>query len=168
MMNRISLAFAIYLLASSTAHACGQDCKLSDDGYALIEGFEGYSPFIYKDTAGIDTVGFGHAILKGEAIREPLLPPDAQTLLQSDVSAKETGVCNLVKTDLTNNQFDALTSFAYNVGENNLKKSTLLKKVNSGNHDQVPPEFLKWDKAGGVELRGLYLRRKAEAELYAR
>lgn len=73
----------------------------------------------------------------------------------------------LVKSEVNENQFAALTSFAYNAGIGNLKSSTLLKKVNANPSDEtIRAEFMKWDKAGGKQLAGLTRRRKAEADLY--
>ena len=63
-------------------------------------------------------------------------------------------------------QYDALVSFTYNVGEGNLAKSTLLKRVNAGDHAGAANEFLKWNKAGGKTLAGLTRRRKSESLLY--
>ena len=69
--------------------------------------------------------------------------------------------------DISQSQFDALVSFAYNLGPNSLKSSTLLKKVNANPSDPtIKDEFLKWTKAGGKVLKGLVLRREAEAALY--
>jgi len=68
---------------------------------------------------------------------------------------------------LTQNQFDALVSFCYNVGPVNLKNSTLIKKVNKNPNDPtIKDEFLKWVKANGKTLKGLVTRRTAEFELY--
>ena len=78
----------------------------------------------------------------------------------------EEAVRRLVKVPLTANQFDALVSFCYNCGEGNLAKSTLLKRVNAGDHDGAATEFHKWNKAGGKVLAGLTRRRASESLLY--
>jgi lysozyme len=76
-------------------------------------------------------------------------------------------VDSFTRDDLTQSQFDALTSFCYNLGGGNLKSSTLLKKVNLNPNDPtIKAEFLKWNKAGGKVLAGLTRRREAEATLY--
>jgi lysozyme len=67
---------------------------------------------------------------------------------------------------LNQNQFDALTSWTYNLGPTNLKSSTMLKVLNDGNYDEVPEQIKKWNKAGGQVLNGLIKRRDAEAELF--
>jgi hypothetical protein len=87
-------------------------------------------------------------------------------ILASDLVKFEDGVDNLVKVPLKQNQFDALVSFAFNVGLGALGKSTLLKKLNAGQYDAVPAELMKWTKAGGKELPGLVRRRRAEAALW--
>lgn len=76
-------------------------------------------------------------------------------------------VSSLLKLQVTQNEFDALVSFAYNVGIGNLSKSTLLEKVNKNPADpSIALEFMKWKKAGGVVLKGLVRRREAESKLY--
>lgn len=146
---------------------CHDNCEASETGLALIRLFEGLSLFRYKDAAGYDTIGFGHLIVPGERFNEPLMPHEADSLLKKDVKRIERGVNKLVVVPLFQNQFDAIVSFTFNLGEGNLRKSTLLKRVNAERHDLVPAEFVKWVKAAGVILRGLVLRRNAEAELYA-
>ena len=72
----------------------------------------------------------------------------------------------LIKAEVNQNQFDAMVSLAYNIGVGNFSKSTLLKKVNSGDFDGASNEFLKWNKSGGKELLGLTKRRKREQDLF--
>jgi lysozyme len=76
------------------------------------------------------------------------------------------GVANLVKTQLSDNQFSALVSFAYNCGLANLKSSTLLKRVNEGRFEDAANEFLRWNKAQGQVMKGLTRRREAERDLF--
>ena len=76
-------------------------------------------------------------------------------------------VSELIKSNVNQNQFNALVSFAYNIGVNGLAKSTLLKKVNFNPDDlTIKNEFLKWNKAGGKEIKGLTIRREQESDLY--
>jgi lysozyme len=132
--------------------------------------------------AKIWTVGYGRALvnpvtkkfLKGDADKEAaykmwpsLTYLQADMLLEQDLGVFEEAVGKLIKSKLTDNQYGALVSFAYNVGVGNLGKSTLLKKLNINPDDKtIPSEFLKWNKARGVVLRGLTNRRQAEANLY--
>ncbi|MBP3955379.1 lysozyme [Gemmata sp. G18] len=145
-------------------------CKVSPAGIGLIQHFEGYSPFVYEDVAGKKTIGFGHLILPGERFREPMLPDEATKLLEKDAARTVSGVNRMVRVPLRQGQADSLHSFAFNLGTGALQSSTLLKRVNSGRHADVPGEFLLWNKArvGGV-LRvfpGLTRRREAESEFY--
>jgi lysozyme len=88
-------------------------------------------------------------------------------LLQSMLVSFEQYVDSYCRDDINQNQFDALVSFAYNLGPGNLKSSTLLKKVNANPEDEsIRLEFMKWVKAGGKTLKGLVRRREAEANLY--
>ena len=149
------------------AVTCFKNCRLDSRGYDLIKNFEGYSPFVYKDSVGIPTIGFGHVVRAGERFTQPLIGPDAQTLLEKDVAGTERGVNALVATILQPNQFDALISFSFNLGTTTLKKSTLLKRVNAKLNDQVPPQFMRYVNAGGHKLPGLVARRRLEAQTYA-
>ena len=72
----------------------------------------------------------------------------------------------MVKVGLEQCQFDALCSWVYNLGPNNLKESTLLKVLNDGDYSSVPAEIKRWNKAGGKVLQGLMRRREAEALLF--
>lgn len=156
------------LLAAWIAFAaiCPLHCVTSEVGLALIRTFEGYSPYRYKDAAGLWTIGYGHLIRPGESFTGPLLPEAANQLLQKDVRASEGAIKRRVLVKLQQSQFDALVSFTFNVGEGRLTGSTLLKRVNAGLHDAVPDQLARWVYAGGKKLRGLVARRKAEGELY--
>lgn len=90
----------------------------------------------------------------------------AQNLLEKDVARFERGVNRLIKVELTQNQFDALVSFAFNLGLGNLKDSTLRRELNLGKYENAAEEFHRWVYAGGVKNRGLIKRRKLEAELF--
>lgn len=79
----------------------------------------------------------------------------------------EQAVCRLIKVPLTDGQFDALVSFTFNLGSGALQRSTLRRKVNHEEHEEVPDQFMRWVWAGGKKLRGLVMRREAEASLYS-
>jgi hypothetical protein len=85
----------------------------------------------------------------------------ADEILRRDLIKYERSVQDLIKVELTQNQFDVLVDFAYNAGIGNLKSSTMLKKINSGKLDAVPDELMKWTKGGGKVLPGLVRRRQA-------
>ncbi|MDQ3936626.1 MAG: glycoside hydrolase family protein [Actinomycetota bacterium] len=143
--------------------------RISDEGLALIAEFEGFVDHPYNDAAGHATIGFGHLLHHGPVTAEDrrrwgkMSHADGLKLLRSDIRSRERAVDAAVKVPLTQNQFDALVSFVYNLGEGALRQSTLLKKLNAGNYDAVPAELAKWNKAGGRVLPGLVRRRKAEA-----
>jgi lysozyme len=137
-------------------------------GLELVKHFESLFLKAYKDPVGIWTIGWGHTglrhndgtVYKGREITEE----DAHQLLRHDMESFSERVESLVKVVLTDDQFDALTSFDFNTGA--LHKSTLLKKLNKGDYDGAAGEFEKWNKAGGKVLRGLTRRRKSEKNLF--
>lgn len=138
---------------------------ISDRGLDIIREFEGFSAEPYLCPGGYWTIGYGHT--RGvSADTEPVTKDEAMVLLWEDAEVFENSVRSLVKVPLTQNQFDALVSFAYNVGANNLARSTLLKKVNMSDYHGAALEFAKWRMAGGKVLAGLKQRRKAEALLF--
>lgn len=143
--------------------------KTSTAGTDLIKEFEGLRLKAYKCPADVWTIGYGHTSAAGNPIVTSgmtITKEEADEILQDDLVQYEKAVNDLVKVPLTQNQFDALVSFAYNAGVGALSKSTLLKRVNAGQFDQVPAEFMKWTKGGGKELPGLVRRRRAEVALW--
>lgn len=140
--------------------------KTSDRGIALIKEFEGFSPVIYLCPAGKPTIGYGH-VIHNETIHAPINEEEAERLLLNDLNDRyEPDVLRLVSAELTQNQFDALVSFTYNLGASNLARSTLLKKLNAGDYALAAEEFERWDKCNGKPLAGLSRRRRAEKALF--
>jgi lysozyme len=145
---------------------------ISERGIDLIASFEGFVPHPYDDPVGYATVGYGHLLHKSrvtDADRRhwgTLTPEQGKALLRKDVARFEKAVRRLVKTRITQGQFDALVSFAYNVGEGALAGSTLLRRLNAGDKHGAADEFLKWDVAGGQHLPGLARRRRAERDRF--
>ena len=142
--------------------------QITQDGLNLIKHFEGFEPEIYLDAAGLPTIGYGHLIRKGEhkMFENGISAEAGEALLIKDVQMAERAVLRLIKVPLTDNQFNALVSFTFNLGSGALQRSTLRRKVNREEHEEVPAEFLKWVWAGGRKLKGLIRRREAEATLY--
>lgn len=144
---------------------------MTNKGIELIKKYEGFESKAYKCPAGIWTIGFGATYyMDGTPVKEgdTITLEKAENLL-NEMSEKNYGsyVDKYVTSNINPYQRDALISFAYNVGNANLKSSTLLKKVNNNPTDKtIKDEFLRWNKAGGKVLKGLTLRREAEAELY--
>lgn len=138
---------------------------MNEAGLRLLKEFEGCKLKSYLCSADRWTVGWGAT---GEDIGPDTVwtQDEADQRLQIDLERFESGVKELVKVHLNDNQISALVCFAYNVGLESLKRSTLLKYVNQGMHAAVGLEFPKWQFAGGVALRGLKRRRLAEKSLY--
>lgn len=140
--------------------------ELSAAGLQLIERSEGFSSSVYNDVAGIPTIGYGHRVLPGESFPNGITQAQAQAILANDVRNAEAAVQRLVTVPLTQNQFDALVDFTYNLGSANLASSTLLKDLNAGNYDAAANQILLWDHAGGKVQPGLQVRRQAEFTLF--
>jgi lysozyme len=137
----------------------------SDKGLALTEQFEGLRLDAYQDSVGIWTIGYGHT---GPDVHPRLTITEEQAaqLLLKDVAGAVASVNHLVTVVLTQNQFDALVDFAFNVGAAKLANSTLLRELNAGNFDAAAAQFPLWCHAGGVVLPGLLQRRQATQALF--
>jgi lysozyme len=140
-------------------------------GIELIKTFEGFKSAPYKCPAGIPTIGYGATFYpNGKKVTmtdKALTETESVELLKHMLVSFEKYVDSYCRDDINQNQFDALVSFAYNLGPANLKSSTLLKKVNANPADEsIKLEFMKWVKAGGKTLKGLVARREAESKLY--
>jgi lysozyme len=130
----------------------------------LLKTFEGCKLKAYRCPAGVCTIGYGHTSAAGAPMVNDgmtITQAQADTILRQDLIKYERSVQDLIKVELTQNQFDVLVDFAYNAGVGNLKSSTMLKKINSGDLDAVPVELMKWTKGGGKVLPGLVRRRQA-------
>jgi lysozyme len=145
--------------------------KVGEKGLALIKRFEGFKAKPYICSGGAKTIGYGATYypngLKVTLNDKAITEVQASTMLIDMLKTYEKSVDSFCRDDINQNQFDALCGFAYNVGVNALKNSTLLKKVNKNPQDvTIRNEFLKWNKAAGKVLKGLTNRRMAEANLY--
>ena len=139
--------------------------EISQKGTDLIKRFEGCRLSAYKCPAGILTIGYGHTgsdVHPGMTITQN----EADRLLKMDLVIHCNNVNNLVKVPLTQNQFDALVSFEFNVGYGALKTSTLLRLLNNKDYKGASEQFGRWVWGGGRILPGLVNRRKAEKELF--
>ena len=144
--------------------------KLNKEGADLIKSFEGCKLKAYQCSAKKWTIGYGNTFFEDGTlvkIGDAITQEKAEQLFELIANEFASKVAKLVTSNVTDNQFGALTSFAYNCGVVNLQKSTLLKKVNANHNDAtIKAEFLKWNKAGGKVLAGLTRRREAESNLY--
>jgi lysozyme len=135
-------------------------------GFSLLKESEGFRNRIYRDPAGIPTIGYGHRVLSSESFPNEIDETQASQLLASDVHSAEQSVLKLVKVALTQGQFDALVDFVYNLGPNHLAASTLLLDLNTGRYDAAAEQLLMWDHVGTKEVAGLKARREAEFHLW--
>lgn len=138
--------------------------NISSNGLILIKTFEGYKNTAYQDVVGVWTIGYGTT--KNVHAGMVVTLQQAEDMLRQDVAAFEAAVTKLVTVPINQNKFDALVSFAYNLGVGSLAKSTLLVYVNSGKFDKAALEFSKWNRAGGKVVQGLTNRRELESILF--
>ena len=118
----------------------------------------------YQCAAGVWTIGYGHT--KGVQPGDEWSEDHANHMLEVELEEYENYVSTAVTVPLSQNQFDALVSWVYNLGNGNLTSSTMLKVLNSGDYDGVPAQIKRWNKAGGKVLEGLTRRRQAEADMF--
>ena len=150
--------------------------KMSKAGREWLTELEGFSRDVYNDVAGNPTIGVGHLLTQDElssgkisigdkrvAYYGGLTGEQVDSLLSQDLYWIEHEIKNRVK-NINQNQFDALVSFVFNIGVHAFVKSTLLKKLNAGEYDQVPDQLRRWIYSGGKVVWGLINRREKEIE----
>jgi lysozyme len=142
--------------------------KTSSKGVDLIKFYEGKSNKPYLCPANYWTIGYGHVISKEDAKKysSGISDPIIEALLKKDLEKFERGVLRLIKVHITQEQFDALVSFAFNLGLGALQRSSLRAKINRQEYEAAAAEFSKWVWGGGKKLPGLVKRRAAEASLF--
>lgn len=145
--------------------------KTSEKGIALIKKFEGFRAKPYLCSAGVPTIGYGTTRYNNNKrvtlADRPITEERATEILLKQLEPREFVINQNVKKELTQDQFDALVSFVYNVGSENFINSTLLKVINKTPKSlQVEKEFSKWIYAGKKQIKGLILRRNEETNLY--
>ena len=154
--------------------------QMSEKSKELLAEWEGVELKVYKDVAGLPTIGVGHLLtqdeltsgkilIRGEPIRyaDGLTKTQAMDLLAQDLERFEEAVNESGKVDLKQNQFDALVSFTFNVGSNAFRNSTLLRLLNQGNYSDVPNQLRRWVHSAGQKVQGLVKRRENEIELWS-
>ena len=159
--------------------------KMSSKGIRTLIDSEGSINTIYDDQAGLPTIGVGHLLKKSELSSGKIELSDGtiidlrkgkisdrsvERLLADDLIPREKAVYNMVDVEIEQEQFDALVHFVFNVGIGAFRKSTLLKRVNSGNFDAVPDEFRKWNivtvRGKKQVSKGLANRREVECSMW--
>jgi lysozyme len=140
------------------------DMKASGACRALIRQFEGCFLQAYRCPAGIPTIGVGHT--RGVKMGDRCSQQQADIWLSQDLEDAEAAVASLVRVPLTQEQFDALVSFTFNLGERRLAESTMLILINKGSMKAAAEQFDRWVYAGNEKLPGLVKRRAAEKALF--
>lgn len=153
--------------------------KMSAHGLGLLEQWEGFKLKVYKDSAGLPTIGVGHLLTKSELTSGKIVIKGVSVkyangltnqqvidLLAQDVAPVGQVVTKAVTVPLTQNQFDALVSFTFNVGNAAFTGSTLLKVLNQKQYKEVPEQLLRWTRSGGKVVPGLVNRRENEIKLW--
>ena len=161
--------------------------KFSNQGIELLKQLEGCvrkgdKHIVYDDKTGrpVDggaplprgaTIGYGHLIKPGENFSGGITERVATELLRADIAAAQRAVQNNITVPLTQNQYDALVIFAYNIGTKNFAKSTVAKYINNPNfHSLIYPNlesaWRAWNRAGGAVSKGLIKRRQREIDLF--
>lgn len=143
--------------------------RISENGIEFIRQLEGEKLTAYPDIVGIWTIGVGHTgfvdgkpVARGMAITKE----KSKELLTADLKRFESAVNDAVKVTLTQNQFDALVSLAFNIGEGPFARSKLVNKLNAGDKKGAAEQFLVWKNAGGRVSQGLLNRRQKEKAMF--
>ena len=154
--------------------------NLDEDGVDFIAGFEQYSPRVYNDVGGFETIGYGHRITPAERTSGTLMTPEgpidftqdltvaqSKSVLQHDLAETERAVKQTVAIPLTRAQYVTMSSFTFSAGTVTAASSNLVAGLNQGNYGIVPTELQRWTKVGGKPIPGLINRRRAEAEYFS-
>ena len=138
--------------------------QTSEKGKEFIKHFEGCKLEAYQCSGDVWTIGCGHT--RGVEEGDKISKKQADALLSADIEMVETHVQRLITVDLDQSQWDAIVSWCFNLGCGNLRASTMLQVINSGELDKVSEQIIRWDKVGKKAVAGLTRRRKAEADLF--
>lgn len=143
--------------------------KTSQAGIEFIKRHEGLRLTVYKDQAGLDTIGYGHLNVPGASYTQ-ITPIQAEEILRRDLARGEAAITKAVKVPLSENEYDALSSFIFNVGTGAFKASTMLKKLNAGDKAGAANEFDRWvfitRNGEKIVSNGLAKRRGAEKAVF--
>ena len=144
---------------------------VSKNGLDLIKEFESFKSKPYLCPSQKATIGFGSTYYpdgKKVTLQDKEITEEKAFEILEHIANKDFGsnINEVVKVPLNQNQFDALVSFAYNIGNGNFNSSTLLRWLNQGNYKEASMQLLRWNKSKGIVLNGLTKRRKAEKALF--
>jgi lysozyme len=153
--------------------------KLSEEGLSKLMLWEGFRSHVYRDAAGLPTIGVGHLLTRDELSSGKinvggnyvkysggLSQLEIRQLLFRDVANSERTVTDSINVELKQHQFDTLVSFVFNVGSTAFRNSTLRRRLNAEKYTDVPFQLLRWTYAGGKKLKGLENRRSNEIKVW--
>lgn len=142
--------------------------KISSSGLSHLKKWEGLRLTVYDDAGGYDTIGYGHLIQPGENFSGGITKSQAEALLQQDMVRFENAVNNTIQVPLTQNQFDALVSYAFNIGVSAFSSGNLARLINQGASESEIRNWwiTRYVTSNGIYVPGLYNRRVAEADLF--
>lgn len=149
-----------------TAAVAATALVLSPLGIDLIKKWEGTKQTAYLDSVGVPTICTGST--RNVYLGQTATLGECEQRLKEDATYAGKAIQRLVKVKLTQEQYDALVSLTFNIGEGNFAKSTLLTRLNAGQCHAAGLQFKRWVYAGGKKLRGLEKRREAESALFLR
>jgi len=138
--------------------------RINKAGVEFIKLEEGLRLAAYKDSGGLPTIGWGHIL--GVKMGDVMTLKQAQEALANDIAHTENLIRPFIKRDLTQNQWNAVVSFAFNLGWENFAGSTLLKCINAGDFKMAQSEFHRWIYVGKTQSDGLRGRRAREAKVF--
>lgn len=131
----------------------------------MIQFFEGFRSEAYRDSVGVWTIGYGTT--RGVKPGDTITRKEAEERMLDELDRDYSPVVRTrVTVPLTQSMFDALSCFVYNTGGTQFARSTMLRKLNSGDYEGAAEEFDRWVYADGKKLNGLVNRRRAEKELF--
>lgn len=140
--------------------------NISEPGLKIIKDFEGLKLQAYLDTGGVPTIGYGH--IKGVKMGDTCTLAQAETWLREETAGAVAAVNAALKVPVSQNQFDAMVSLTYNIGNQAFRDSTLLRMLNAGDVAGATGQFKRWNKDNGQAVKGLTNRRLAEELLFRR
>ena len=144
--------------------------QISYNGIQLLKKEEGFREEAYQDSGGVWTIGFGSTSIDGKPVEPGMVLSEAEAddEMRKFLAGVQTTINHYVKVPITQNMFDALCSFIYNIGIGAFLRSTMLKLLNAGLYQAAANQFARWRYDNGVEIPGLVNRRKREKELFLR
>ena len=154
-----------------------KDMRLDEDGIKFIKEREEFKAKPYEDSAHHCTIGYGHLLHNGECTQtdydrypDGITEEEASAMMNGKVKESEEAVHKYIQAPLTQHQFNALVSYTYNEGPDNLRISTFRKRLNAGDYDAIPDELRRWNKitvdGRKVPCKGLTNRRELEIQLF--